>query len=728
MTEQVFKITGMHCAGCAGRVKKAAGSLPGVSEALVNLPLGELLVKSEKGVSGEEVVEAVRRLGFGAEEVGLSSAGKEDRSAEGTKRRRGDGGWRVALSVALLVPLVTLHYGGFGLPWVQAVLALAIAGVNYPFFTRGVRTVLEGAPGMDALVSMGSGVALVDGWVHLICGMDGMLFLESAGMILTFISVGKWLERRATQRTGQAVEKLSSLLPSSATVLRDGREENVPIEQLRVGETVLVRPGDRVPADGEVTEGISATDESALTGESMPVEKQCGAEVYAGTVNLHGVLSVRVTKSCRDSTLSGVIRLVSDAAAKKAPVARMADRIARVFVPAVVTIAALTALAWLACGYGWDTAMARVVAVLVISCPCALGLATPVAIMVGAGKGAEWGILFRSGEAMEAAGRARCVVLDKTGTLTTGKPTMTDVLPRGCRREELLRLAVPLENGANHPLAHALLDCGEKALQPVVNLQYIPGRGMRGEVQGMLCALGNARLMQELGVEVEENTELQDSGKTVLYAARDGKWLGCIAVADAARETAREAVTALQEDGLRALMITGDNERTAKAIAGELGLREWKASAFPRDKEELVRHLQEQGERVAMVGDGVNDAPALTRADVGIAIGAGTDIAVESAGIILMRSEPVDIPRVLALSRATLAKIRQNLFLALIYNVLAIPLAAGVFFPIFGWQLHPAVAAVAMGLSSLCVVTNALRLRAFAYNPASPCQKKPGTC
>lgn len=719
MKEQVFKITGMHCAGCAGRVEKAAGAVRGVDEALVNLPLGELLVRSGDGVNGEEVVAAVKRLGFDAEEIVFASADSEGQEKRGGgKKGERSGGWRVVSSVVLLIPLVILHHGGLGLPWVQAALAVAIAGLNYQFFTRGVRTVLDGAPGMDALVSMGSGVALVDGLVHLVRGTDGMLFFESAGMILTFISVGKWLERCATKRTGQAVEKLSSLLPSTATVLRDdGREESVPTAQLGVGEIILVRPGDRLPADGEVTEGLSAADESTLTGEGMPVDKAIGDTVYAGTVNLHGVLRVRVTKACADSALSGIIRLVSDAAARKAPVARLADRIARVFVPTVAAIATITAAVWLIGGYGWDVALAQAVAVLVISCPCALGLATPVAIMVGSGKGAEWGILFRSGEAMEAAGRARCVVLDKTGTLTTGKPTITDVLPRGCSREELLKLAVSMESGANHPLAQAVLACGEAPLGPVSHLRYIPGLGMRGEVQGADCAFGNARLMHELGVSVPEKEELQDAGKTLLHVVCAGEWKGCIAVADGARESAATAVRALDADGMRVLMITGDNERTAGALAGQLGLKEWRASAFPQDKEQLVRALQEQGERVAMVGDGVNDAPALTRADVGIAIGTGTDIAVESAGIILMRSEPVDIPRVLALSRAILTKIRQNLFLALIYNVLAIPLAAGVFYPVLGWQLHPAVAAAAMGLSSLCVVTNALRLRSFSYSP-----------
>ncbi len=703
MKEQDFVVSGMSCTACAARVEKAARSVPGVREAQVNLVTGILHVVREEETDAQKIIQAVQNYGYGAQ---------EKRQATPEKKRSAKQGWCVVASVGLLIPLVILHYMRCG-EWVQALLATGIAMLNYRFFTRGVRTLAQGDPGMDALVALGSGVALVDGLVHLGMGESGGMFMESAGMILTFVSVGKWLEARATRRTGQAVEKLNHLLPTTAAVLRDGAELHVPTEQLQPGDCLVVHPGDRIAADGSVLAGISAADESALTGESMPVDKQEGSDVYAGTVNLHGLLRVRVARSQDQSALSGVIRLVSNAASRKAPVARMADKVARVFVPVVVGVACVTAGIWLVNGAAWDVAVARAVAVLVVSCPCALGLATPVAIMVGAGKGAEWGILFRSGEALESAGRATCVALDKTGTLTAGVPRITDVLPRNGTREQLLRVAVALENGANHPLARAVLACGEPPAGVVLDLQYRPGRGVRGTIEGAECAAGNIALMREMGVDVQEEKEQTEQGKTVLYVARGKTWLGSVAVADAERENAACAVQQLVADGMRAIMVTGDHAATARAIADRVGLREVHASVMPQDKERLVRELQQQGERVAMVGDGINDAPALMRADVGIAIGAGTDIAIESAGIILMHSDPMDIPRALSLSRAILSKIRQNLFLAFIYNVLMIPLAAGVFYPVFGWLLHPALAAAAMGLSSLCVVTNALRLRRF---------------
>lgn len=704
MQERDFIVTGMSCTACAVRVEKAARSVPGVVEVQVNLVTGQMHVVSTEESTVQDIIHAVQNYGFGAE---------EKKSAAVQSKPGGRRGWAVALSVLLLIPLVVLHHVVHGAEWAQAALALGIAGLNYRFFTRGVRTLAEGDPGMDALVAMGSGVALADGLVQLCGGGSGAMFLESAGMILTFVSVGKWLEARATRRTGQAVEKLSRLLPEVATVVREGDQVQVPTAQLQVGDCLLVRPGDRIPADGTVLRGVSATDESALTGESMPVEKRKGKDVYAGTVNMQGALYVRVTQRQEESALSGVIRLVSNAAAQKAPMARLADRVARVFVPAVVAAAGVTAAVWWACGAGWDVALARAVAVLVVSCPCALGLATPVAIMVGAGKGAEWGILFRSGEALEAAGRTSCVALDKTGTLTRGEPSITDVQPHGCSREELLGLAVALESGANHPLARAVVTCAAPSTEAVADLQYIPGRGVRGTVQGDPCAVGNAALMHELGAEAQDPAELVEQGKTVLHVARGKQWLGYLAVADAPRESAPRAVAELRRMGLRILMVTGDNVATARAIGVRVGVQEVHASALPQDKEGVVRTLQAQGERVAMVGDGINDAPALIRAEVGIAIGAGTDIAIESAGIILMHSDPMDIPRALQLSQAILDKIRQNLFWAFIYNVLMIPLAAGVFYPVFGWLLPPAAAAVAMGLSSLCVVTNALRLRNF---------------
>ncbi len=705
MREQIFQVTGMSCTACAGRVQQAAKKVPGVKDAEVNLITGELRVKRENDGDPQEIVRAVIAYGYGAEEkkAAMPSVGGEGKA--------GKRGWVVLATLVLLVPLIVLHHLNHATGWAETGLALGIAVLNYGYFTRGVRTLLDGAPGMDTLVATGSGVALAAGLVHVYDGTGGAMFLESSGMILSFVSVGKWLEARATRRTGQAVDKLRGLLPETAPVLRDGQTVHVPTAELSVGDILSVRPGDRIAADGMVVQGSSAVDEAALTGESMPVDKREGVEVFAGTVNLHGAMHVRVSRPQEQSTLTGVIRLVSDAAAKKAPVARMADRVARIFVPAVVVVACVTAAAWLGCGATWDEAVARAVAVLVISCPCALGLATPVAIMVGAGMGAERGILFRSGVALEAAGRASCVALDKTGTLTMGAPQLTDVLPRSCPREELLGVAVALEIGANHPLARAVIACGVPPTGQVSDLRYLPGHGVQARLEGEVCAVGNAALMREMGVEVQEPEGLLAQGKTVLHVVRAGRWLGSLAVADAPRENAVGAVRALQQAGLRTLMITGDNETTARSVAERVGVAEVHATALPGDKERLVRELQTQGECVAMVGDGINDAPALTRADVGIAIGTGTDIAVESAGIILMHSDPTDIPHALLLCRAILKKIRQNLFLAFIYNVLAIPLAAGAYYPLFGWQLHPAVAAAAMGLSSLSVVLNALSLR-----------------
>ena len=715
--EQNFKITGMSCTGCAARVEKAARGVEGVQEAQVNLVAGSLRVICASNTDAQQIVAAVRRIGFGAEHLAAAAPPPAKESAAA--------GWRVLVSLLLLIPLVALHHGGYGFLWVQLVLAVGIAGVNYRFFTRGVSSLLQGEPGMDALVSMGAGVALIDSVLHLFLGSEGAdaMYPETAGMILTFISVGKWLEARATHRTGRAVEKLSRLLPFESTRLTPaGDEERVPTDSLRVGDLVLVRPGERVPVDGEVEEGNSSIDESTLTGESMPVEKTTGSRVSAGTLNADGVLRVRTRKVGEDSAFSAVIRLVRDAASHKAPVARLADNVAGIFVPVVAGIACITAAVWGILGFGWELALARAVAVLVISCPCALGLATPVAIMVGAGIGAGKGILFRNGEAMEAAGRATCVALDKTGTLTLGKPRITDVLTReGVSRDELLQLAANLEQGANHPLAHAVLSAAPTPDATAERLRAIPGRGVQGEISGVPCAAGNVRLMEEMHVALPTEAEApQFVGKTLLHIARGGKWIGCLAATDAPRPTAAAAVRTLHDAGMRVLMLTGDNAHTAQDVASDTGVSEVHAALSPQEKEEFVRKLGENGERVAMVGDGVNDAPALSRALVGIAIGTGADVAAESAGIILMHSDPMDIARAVLLSRAILRKIRQNLFLAFIYNIVAIPLAAGVFFPVCGLLLPPAVAAAAMGLSSLCVVGNALLLRRFRDPAANP--------
>ena len=698
--EHHFLVGGMSCAMCAARVEKCVAALPGVHEAQVNLPARRLRVVCEPSVAVQTVAEALVRAGYSALPEEAKGVQKDPLKA------------RALASLALLLPLALLHHLAPGVlgGWAQALLVLPIVWLNRAFFMRGVSQLRGGSPGMDTLVALGAGVALADGFSRLCMGAGGAGFVESAGMILSFISLGKWLESRATQRTGRAVEKLSELLPPYATVLRGGKEMPVAAADLQPGELILVRPGERFPADGVVMQGHSSSDESFLTGESMPVEKALGAVVHAGAINGAGALRVRVSCVRGDSALSGVIRLVRDAAASKAPISRLADRMAGVFVYGVTLLACATAVVWVCAGYGWSVALERAVATLVISCPCALGLATPVAIMAGAGRAAEWGILFRSGAALETAGRVNCMALDKTGTLTQGSPCITDVLPLVGSREELLRVAAALETGANHPLAGAVLRAAEGLSLPEASgITALPGRGVRGVVAGELCAAGNAALMHEMGVAVQEPAEVARQGKSLMYVARGGRCLGALAAADAPRTSSAEAVQRLAAAGVHSLMVTGDHARTAHAVAAQLGLDEVHAEASPADKEALVRRLQGQGLCVAMAGDGINDAPALIRADVGIAFGAGTDIAMESADIILMHSDPTDIARALFISRATLSRIRQNLFLAVIYNVMAIPLAAGVFYPIFGWLLHPAIAAVAMGMSSLCVVTNALR-------------------
>lgn len=704
--EQEYSVWGMSCAGCAARVEKSVSALPGVSSVQVNLLAKTMKVQAE-GVAEGDVIAAVQRLGFKAEYI--VPAAEPPRAEEASPAL----GRRAVCSLLLLVPLAIAHYTlghSEASAWVQLALALPIVWFNRDFFVRGVAALRHGAPGMDTLVALGAGVALGDGLVHLALGTPGAVYFETAGMILTFVSVGKWLEERATRHTGQALEKLAALLPDEALLLRAGTEQTVPATSLRSGDIILVRPGERIPADGTVQSGESAADESALTGESLPVPKAPGAAVFAGTLNRHGALHIRVTCTRRECAFSGVLRLVRQAAADKAPMARMADRMAAIFVPLVLLLACGTAAGWLVAGENWDFALARAVAVLVISCPCALGLATPVAIMVAAGRSAEGGILYRTGAALEQAGRATCALLDKTGTLTLGTPIVTDVLPHDCTREELLQLAASLETEGNHPLAAAIRHAAPAPLYASGHT-YLPGLGVRANVQGEPCAAGNAALMRTLGIDICEQAELMDAGKTLVHVARAGRWLGCIALADTLRPTAAAAVTALRSCGLRVLMVTGDRAGTARAIAARAGLHadDVHAEATPAEKEALVRRLQAQGERVAMVGDGINDAPALVRADIGIAIGAGTDVAIESAGLVLMHSDPMDIPRAIERSRATLGRIRQNLFLACLYNILAIPLAAGLLYIPCGILLPPGFAALAMGLSSISVTLNALR-------------------
>lgn len=714
MTETIFNITGMSCSACSARVERAVAVLPGIEQVQVNLLTGSMRVRYTPEQTEAEIISAVEAAGYGAvvAKGQLPSAKPED-----TALRR-----RFVVSIGMLVPLIAVHHLWHGeiSAVVQLLLALPVLWVNRKFFMNGLRGVLKGAANMDTLVALGAGAAILDGLANFYFHHRGTYYFESAAMILTLITLGKWLESRATGRTGAALEKLLALLPRTATVLQDGKQHTVPADTVQPGELVLVRPGERIPIDGIVTEGYSTANEAALTGESLPVEKSAGCAVYAGTINGNGTLQLRTQKSTAESVLAGVISLVGEAAATKAPISRVADRLSGVFVPVVVCLSLLTAACWLLAGAGAGFAVSCAIAVLVISCPCALGLATPVAIMVGMGRGAESGILFRNAEALENAHRITTILLDKTGTITTGHPQVTDIHPTpGHTQEELLLLAAALEAGSNHPLAEAVRQATTAYTPPpATHYTYHPGRGITATVDSSPCAAGNAALMQQLGIAVPTTTALETCGKTPLFFARNSELLGTLAVADQLKPEAPAAVAAMRRLGLRVLMVTGDNARTAAAIASQTGPDEVHAEALPQDKDALVHRLQAQGARVAMVGDGINDAPALTRADVGIAIGAGTDIALESADIILVRSNLQDAVGALRLSRAVLLNIRQNHFWALLYNCLAIPLAAGVLYPATGMLLPPAVAAAAMGMSSLCVVANALRLRRF--NPIPP--------
>ncbi len=713
MREAQFKITGMSCSACSARVERAVSVLPEVLKVQVNLLTGSMRVQFGEQQSEAGIISAVEAVGYGA--TVAQGAGTTTRREDSALHRRFE------LSLSILLPLIAIHHlwhGSYS-AIVQLLLSLPILWINRPFFINGLKGALKGSANMDTLVALGAGAAMIDGLANFYFAHRGAYYFESAAMIVTFITLGKWLESRATGRTGAALEKLLSLLPRTATVLRDGATITIPADAVQVGETVLVRPGERMPVDGTVIEGCSAADEAALTGESLPVEKTPGTNVYAGTVNCNGALQVRADKTAEHSALAGIISLVGEAAATKPPVARLADRISAVFVPAVILISLLTAGIWLALGAGAGFAISCAIAVLVISCPCALGLATPVAIMVGTGRGAECGILFRNGTALESAHRATAVVLDKTGTITTGHPVVTDTLPApGHSADELLHLAVTLESGSNHPLAEAVLHAAPNYTpNPCNSLTYLAGRGVTATIGTTPCAAGNAALMAQIGVAVPDVCALSAAGKTPLFFARGNELIGTLAVADTIKPESPAAVASLKKSGLRVIMISGDNSRTAHAIAQRAGVDEVHAEALPQDKEALVRSLQAEGYCVAMVGDGTNDAPAPTRADVGIAIGTGTDIAMESAGIILVRSNLMDVAAALNLSRAVLRNIRQNLFWALLYNSLMIPLAAGAFYPLTGWLLHPAIAAAAMGLSSFCVVTNALRLRHFTPTP-----------
>ena len=754
-----YNVTGMSCAACSSRVEKAVSKVPGVTSCSVSLLTNSMGV--EGTASSQDIINAVQQAGYGAslkgahkEQVSMSEAEEalEDHETPVLKRR-------LIASVGFLLVLMYFSMGhmmwGWPLPaWfndnhvamglVQLLLAGIIMVINQKFFISGFKSLWHRSPNMDTLVALGSMAsfvwsvyalfamtrAQVDGDSAAVMNYMMEFYFESAAMILTLITVGKMLEARSKGKTTDALKSLMKLAPKTAVVLRDGQETTVPIEQVHKGDIFVVRPGENIPVDGTIIEGSSAVNESALTGESIPVDKAAGDLVSAATVNQSGFIKCEATRVGEDTTLSQIIKMVSDAAATKAPIAKIADRVSGVFVPAVITIAIITTIIWLLTGHEFGYALARGISVLVISCPCALGLATPVAIMVGNGMGARNGILFKTAVSLEEAGKVQIVALDKTGTITSGQPEVTDLLTAdGISEQELLTMAFALEKKSEHPLAKAILKHAEEqslTAPEVTDFHALPGNGLSASLNGETLIGGSMKFISsQVSVPAalsQKAEKLAEEGKTPLLFARNGKLVGIIAVADVIKEDSPQAVRELQNMGIRVVMLTGDNERTARAIGAQAGVDDVIAGVLPDGKESVIRSLKEQG-KVAMVGDGINDAPALTRADIGIAIGAGTDIAIDAADVVLMKSRLSDVPAAVRLSRATLRNIHENLFWAFFYNVIGIPLAAGVWIPIFGWTLNPMFGAAAMSLSSFCVVTNALRLNLFKIHDAKKDKK-----
>ena len=739
MTEQ-FAVTGMTCAACSAHVEKAVSKLSGVQSAPVNLMLGSMTVTyDEKAVTESDIIAAVKAAGYGASPASQTDQGQLRRDQDAALRRRKK---HLIWSVVFLVPLFYLSMGhmmGLPLPQVlhthplllaclQLALVIPILILNRNYFTVGFSRLVKLSPNMDSLVAVGAAAGLVYSLIEMgllaagqVSGMPDLYF-ESAGMILTLVTVGKYLEERSRGKTTGAISALLALAPESAVVRRQGQELTIPTEEIVAGDTVIVRQGGRIPVDGVITDGHAAVDESAITGESLPVEKVPGDAVTSATVTSSGYLELRATRVGGDTTLSQIIRLMEEAASSKAPISRLADRISGIFVPAVMAISLTAALLWAFVG-GMDVrfCLSIAIAVLVISCPCALGLATPVAIMVGTGQAAQQGILIKSAESLELLHKVQTVVLDKTGTVTMGQPRVTDILcAPGVTEEELLCVAASAEKPSEHPLAHAIVEESQARhipLCPVSGFRSVPGGGIQATLSGEAVLAGNAGYLAQNGVSLAameaDAHRLAEDGKTPLFFAESGHLLGCIAVADVVKPDSAKAIAALRRMGRRVVLLTGDNQRTANAIARQIGVDQVIAQVLPQDKAKCVAQLQQQGQRVAMVGDGVNDAPALAQADVGLAIGAGTDIAIESADVVLMKSSLLDIPAAMDLSRAVLRNIKQNLFWAFFYNSIGIPVAAGVLYPALHLTLNPMLAAAAMSLSSVCVVSNALRLRGW---------------
>ena len=752
-----YTVTGMSCAACSSRVEKAVSKVPGVTACSVSLLTNSMGVEGD--VPPETVIHAVEDAGYGASLKGQGTAAQAQSASEAEDalkdRETPVLKHRLIASLGFLAVLMYMSMGhmmwGWPLPHfmdgnhvamglLQLLLAGIIMVINQKFFISGFKGLLHRAPNMDTLVALGSGASFIYSTYALFAMTDAQLkgndtavmsymhefYFESAAMILALITVGKMLEARSKGKTTDALKGLMKLAPKTAVIIRDGVETKVPIEEVKKGNVFVVRPGENIPVDGVVLEGTSAVNEAALTGESIPVDKAQGDPVSAATVNQSGYLRCEATRVGEDTSLSQIIRMVSDAAATKAPIAKIADRVSGVFVPAVITIAVVTTIIWLLAGQTFGFALARGISVLVISCPCALGLATPVAIMVGNGMGAKNGILFKTAVSLEETGKMDIVALDKTGTITSGEPRVTDVIPSGgVTEKELVSLALSLEKKSEHPLAKAvLLYAKEQQIDApeAADFQALPGNGLSGTLDGASLAGGSfSYISGHTTVSAQEQASferLASEGKTPLCFMKNGRLAGMIAVADVIKEDSPQAVRELQNMGIRVVMLTGDNERTARAIGAQAGVDEVIAGVLPDGKESVIRSLKEQG-KVAMVGDGINDAPALTRADIGIAIGAGTDIAIDAADVVLMKSRLSDVPAAIRLSRATLRNIHENLFWAFFYNVVGIPLAAGLWYPIFGWKLNPMFGAAAMSLSSFCVVTNALRLNLFKMHDAS---------
>ena len=758
MKKERFTITGMTCSACSARVEQAVRKLAGTEEVSVNLLTNSLQLRyDEQQTNPAAIIAAVEAAGYGASVKG-AKAEQSAPAEDPLQRHAAEMRSRLIWSVAFLLPTLYISMHGlfaqlFGLPvpalvrtvfdgpenaitfaFAQLLLVLPIMYLNRHYYIAGFRNLFHGAPNMDSLVGMGSMAAAAFGvfaifrmsWgfghgdLALVAAYGKNLYLESAGMIVTLITVGKYLEARAKGQTGQALEKLMRLAPQQATVVRGGKECVVPVEQLAVGDEVVVRPGERVPVDGTVVSGETTLDESAITGEPMPALKRAGDRVTSGAMNQRGAIHFRAERVGEETTIRQIIRLVDEASASKAPIARMADKIAGVFVPAVILIALAAGGIWLALGASVEFAFSIAICVLVISCPCSLGLATPVAIMVGTGKGAENGILIKSGEALETLASVDTVVMDKTGTITEGRPRITSVMPLGIPREELLAIAAGLEAGSEHPLAAAVLSvAAEEGVLPraMTGFAAALGRGVEARADGHVYLAGNERLMAERGIGLapvrEKLDALAAAGATPLLFAADDRLIGLLGAADEPKATSREAIEHFHALGLSVVMLTGDNERTAEAMRARMGIERAIAGVLPEHKAAHVKELQAAGHRVAMIGDGINDAPALARADVGIAIGAGTDIAIDSADAVLMKSDLLDAVNAVRLARAVLRNIKENLFWALIYNVVCIPLAAGVLYPALGVKLSPVIGAATMSLSSVCVVLNALRLRFF---------------